>query len=368
MPVSIRCPNASCGKLLKLSDNMTTKPRVACPICRTQFVPSQAVVGHATGRPARSMPPPASVPANAAATWSIGANAATDAPIPSPTAAGKVSPPPGVPRQVGRFVVESFLGEGAFGEVYKARDPQLGRDVALKLAKADALTHARIERFLDEAKAAAKLRHPNIVPVFDAGKDQDRYYIASAYIAGRTLEADLEAARPTPARSAALVRKLAEALDYAHRQGIVHRDIKPANVMLDESGEPMLMDFGLARRLDEEQKRTQDGKVLGTPQYMSPEQARGQSKDAAARTEAVGEGHRSLPSRGAGVAEVDAPAHRRLRRVRPGRQNAVLHDGLDRRDRRGQAGQARRPARPRPGDAADVSGARRARETRDAPR
>ncbi|MEI7686226.1 MAG: protein kinase [Planctomycetota bacterium] len=187
--------------------------------------------------------------------------------------------PANAPRQVGRFVVVSKLGEGAFGEVYLARDPHLERDVALKLAKPEMLSSPeRVERFLREARSAAGLQHPNIVAVYDAGQEDGRYYIAAAFIPGRTLEAELKSARATPERVARWTRQLAEALAYAHGRGIVHRDVKPANVMLNERDEPMLMDFGLARRHDDEHARTQDGKILGTPQYMSPEQARGDMK------------------------------------------------------------------------------------------
>ena len=159
-----------------------------------------------------------------------------------------------------------------------AHDPQLDREVALKVAKASSLsTQKRVERFLREAKASAQLRHPNIVPVFDAGKDGERYYIAAAFIKGQTLEAALEKECFDGRRTAQVVRALAEALAYAHGEGIVHRDVKPANVMLDEKGQPLLMDFGLAARQEEAEKLTQEGAILGTPLYMAPEQARGQT-------------------------------------------------------------------------------------------
>ncbi|HJT79064.1 MAG TPA: serine/threonine-protein kinase, partial [Gemmataceae bacterium] len=171
-----------------------------------------------------------------------------------------------------------FLGEGAFGRVYEAYDPQLDRAVALKVAKPEQLGSAqRVQRFLREAKAAANLRHPHIVPVFEAGTDGGHHFIAAAFIPGRTLEAAVEEARPDFRRSAQLVRQLAGALAYAHGLGIVHRDVKPANVMLDERGDPLLMDFGLAARQEEAEKLTQDGARMGTPLYMAPEQWAGQA-------------------------------------------------------------------------------------------
>jgi tetratricopeptide (TPR) repeat protein/tRNA A-37 threonylcarbamoyl transferase component Bud32 len=186
------------------------------------------------------------------------------------------------PQHIGRFIVGARLGEGAFGVVYQAHDPQLDRPVALKVAKVSTLsTGTRVERFLREAKAAAQLRHPHIVPVFDAGQDGDLYYIAAALITGGTLGAAMKVERFDFRRTAQIVRALAEALGYAHGLGIVHRDVKPANVLLegDRDGSspprPLLTDFGLAARQEEAEKLTQEGAILGTPLYMAPEQARG---------------------------------------------------------------------------------------------
>jgi tetratricopeptide (TPR) repeat protein/tRNA A-37 threonylcarbamoyl transferase component Bud32 len=188
-----------------------------------------------------------------------------------------------LPRCIGRFEVRSRLGEGAFGIVYRARDPQLDREVALKVAKPHTLnTPLRVKRFLREARAAANLRHSNIVPVFDSGQDGDQYYIASAFIAGQTL-AELIRKQPVGAplesrRAALIVQRLADALGYAHKKGVVHRDVKPANVLLDEQDEPLLTDFGLALREEGAERLTQEGaRLMGTPAYMAPEQARGEA-------------------------------------------------------------------------------------------
>jgi WD40 repeat protein/tetratricopeptide (TPR) repeat protein len=181
-----------------------------------------------------------------------------------------------VPASIGRFEVRARLGEGAFGTVYQAYDPHLDRLVALKVAKPDALnSDRRVRRFLREARAAANLRHPHIVPVHDSGQDGELYYIASAFIAGRTLEAASAGGALDFRHSAAIVRQLAEALAYAHGQGVIHRDVKPANVLLDERGEALLTDFGLAARSEGEERLTQEGAGMGTPAYLAPEQAAG---------------------------------------------------------------------------------------------
>ena len=178
------------------------------------------------------------------------------------------------PQRLGRFEIVSRLGSGAFGTVYRAYDPLLDREVALKVPRAAAMDKPEVRaRFLREPKAAAQLRHPHIVPVYDAGTDGEYYYIASAYIEGNTLKELIDQERLDFRRAAQIVRDLAEALDYAHRMGVVHRDVKPANVMIDTEGDALLMDFGLARLESSDEKLTRLDSVLGTPAYMAPEQA-----------------------------------------------------------------------------------------------
>jgi len=178
--------------------------------------------------------------------------------------------------RVGRFIVRSVLGRGAFGMVYRAYDPVLDREVALKtprFADDDATSY---ERFLREAKAAAKLRHPNIVAVFESGEAEGEPFIASEYVDGTVLLALLKQQTIDIHTTVDWIRQVAEALDYAHSEGIVHRDIKPGNMMISRSGRPQIMDFGLAKRFEESAGVTTEGTIVGTPAYMSPEQARGQ--------------------------------------------------------------------------------------------
>jgi serine/threonine-protein kinase len=163
------------------------------------------------------------------------------------------TPSSNLPQRLGRFEIVRCLGEGAFGRVYEAHDPLLRRTVALKVAKPEQLAgQKRVERFQREARAAANLQHPHIVAVFDSGQDGQHHYIASALVPGRALSvvlAELPSGERLPLReSVQIVRKLAEALGYAHKQGVVHRDVKPGNVMLRDDGEPLILDFGIAAR------------------------------------------------------------------------------------------------------------------------
>jgi len=192
-----------------------------------------------------------------------------------------------LPEKLGRYVIKNLLGEGGFGCVYLGYDTMLDRDVALKIPRAGILLDEdAAQRFFREGRAAAQLRHPNIVPVYEAGQIGDVFYIASEFIAGITLRKQIESGwHPTHREAATLVSKLGSALHYAHNKRIIHRDVKPENVMLDESGEPMLVDFGLARRDEPDVLQTREGVLMGTPAYMSPEQARGESHLADARTD-----------------------------------------------------------------------------------
>jgi tRNA A-37 threonylcarbamoyl transferase component Bud32/lysophospholipase L1-like esterase len=188
------------------------------------------------------------------------------------------------PVRIGRFEILGVLGQGAFGRVYKAHDPKLDRHVAIKVPLQSALgSPDEVDRFLREARAAATLHHPNLCPVHEVGQDENgTYYIVMGYVEGTTLAAFLKDRKePLAAKQAALiVRKLALALGAAHAKGIVHRDLKPANIMVGrERKDVIIMDFGLARhRKNGDAKETREGVVMGTPAYMSPEQARGDVK------------------------------------------------------------------------------------------
>jgi WD40 repeat protein len=182
--------------------------------------------------------------------------------------------------QIGRFRIVRTLGRGGFGTVYQAYDPLLDRPIALKVPRFTDETPSLQARFLREAKAAARLRHPNIVTIFESGEADDHQYIASELVDGVPLSRMLRKG-PIDVRTAVdWVRQIAEALDYAHTEGIVHRDIKPSNIMMNRAGRPQIMDFGLAKRAaDAAAGMTMEGQIVGTPAYMAPEQARGKTAE-----------------------------------------------------------------------------------------
>jgi serine/threonine protein kinase/tetratricopeptide (TPR) repeat protein len=181
--------------------------------------------------------------------------------------------------EFGRYRIVRRLGRGGMGSVYLARDTQLARDVALKVPNFHDDEDSAVQaRFLQEARAAAVLRHVNICSVYDVGRIGVIHYLTMAYIEGEPLSNRLRGRTPLPVGEALeLTRVTALALAYAHRQGVIHRDLKPSNLMITPQGDPVIMDFGLARRGDQDSSRlTRTGETLGTLAYMPPEQLRGE--------------------------------------------------------------------------------------------
>jgi serine/threonine protein kinase len=183
---------------------------------------------------------------------------------------------PVFPMQVGRFLLTKRLGIGGMGAVYEAEDGALSRMVAVKMLRGFHFSTAdEMSRFEREAQAAARLDHPNIVPIYEIGEVDGCPFLSMKIIRGGTLADRLKSGGMTAEESATIMAKVAAAVGYAHEKGILHRDLKPANILLDEEGEPWLTDFGMARLSGTEVALTMTGAQIGTPHYMSPEQAAG---------------------------------------------------------------------------------------------
>jgi serine/threonine-protein kinase len=202
----------------------------------------------------------------------------------SPPAGGDAAPV-AVSGEFGGYELLEKIGEGGMGVVYKARQKSLGRTVALKMIQRGALaSSADVARFRAEAAAAAHLEHPQIVPVYEVGEQEGQPYFSMKHIAGSTLAKKLADGPLAPRETALLLLPVCRAIAHAHQHGIIHRDLKPSNILIDADGQPLVSDFGLAKRIDVEhganeaqapETLTRTGAILGTPSYMSPEQAAG---------------------------------------------------------------------------------------------
>ncbi len=251
MPMLVQCPNPACKASCSVAEP-TSGRQFKCPKCDQPFALKQTFDGQKSDTK-KSQP------------------------------SSNTNPFPVLPAEFGRYRILQLLGKGGMGAVYLAQDSQLGRQVALKVPFFDASeSPQRVERFVREARSAAALHHPNICTVFDAGQIDGRPFITMAHIAGTPLEQEIDPEAPlSQLRAAEIVRKVALALEHAHGKGIVHRDLKPANVILENNGEPVVMDFGLAKQVvsvdPNEGKLTRIGAILGTPSYMAPEQVKGES-------------------------------------------------------------------------------------------
>lgn len=189
--------------------------------------------------------------------------------------------------RLGKFELQAELGAGSFGYVFRARDTELDRTVAVKIQRAGSLaTEHEASRFLREARSVAQLKHPGVVSLHEIGQTDDGVcFLVTEFIEGQTLEERMKSAPMAPPQAAELVASVADALQYAHAQGVIHRDVKPSNILIDKQDQPHLTDFGLAKRATGEMTMTSEGRVMGTPAYMSPEQARGESHTVDARSD-----------------------------------------------------------------------------------
>jgi serine/threonine-protein kinase len=182
-----------------------------------------------------------------------------------------------IPAIIGRYQVVRRIGQGGMGALYLAQDPKLDREIVIKLLIDD--NDELRERFAREARSAARLRHPHIVTIFDVGDWEGQPFIAMEYIQGHTLAEIIRGSSPlSTVRKLRLIEELCDGLAFAHKTGVVHRDVKPANIMVDANGSLKILDFGIAR-IAESAGMTQAGMLIGSLNYMSPEQVTGQVVD-----------------------------------------------------------------------------------------
>jgi serine/threonine-protein kinase len=188
--------------------------------------------------------------------------------------------PAALPRTFGEYTLEAQLGQGGMGVVYRARHQRLGRVVALKMiSRGELASDTDLARFRTEAQAAARLQHPNIVPVYEVHEHDHQPYYTMLLVEGTTLARRLAEGPLPPHEAAQILLCVARAVHYAHENDVLHRDLKPANILLDRDGRPLVTDFGLAKCMESGASLTRTGTVLGTPAYMAPEQALGRHGD-----------------------------------------------------------------------------------------
>ena len=234
------------------------------------IAPAAPLINHFAEEPSTSVHEEATVPPTGDVTVNLESSAS-------------LSSGPALPahiRYFGDYEIIRELARGGMGIVFLARQISLNRKVALKMILAGQLANETdVKRFYTEAEAAANLDHPGIVPIFEVGQHEGQHYFSMGFVEGQSLSHRL-ADGPLATREAAeLIRRVSEAIEYAHQHGVIHRDLKPANILLDQNGKPRVTDFGLAKKVQGDSSLTGSGQIMGTPSYMPPEQAGGNRGD-----------------------------------------------------------------------------------------
>lgn len=243
-------------------------PELAAELKKLRLVHNARLMAGMTG----ASPPVA----GDAPTTAHGGNAPPRMPLDQPPLPVALVKEPVKVRYFGDYELLEELGRGGMGVVYKAKQVSLNRLVAIKMLLAGTMaSEEEVKRFYSEAEAAGHLEHPHIVPIYEVGEHQGTHYFSMANVRGRSLQELLRDGPLPPKKAAAYLAKVADAIAYAHSQGVLHRDIKPHNILIDEQDEPRVTDFGLAKRTDLQSEMTHSGQILGTPSYMPPEQALG---------------------------------------------------------------------------------------------
>ncbi|NJL94187.1 MAG: serine/threonine protein kinase [Anaerolineae bacterium] len=189
----------------------------------------------------------------------------------------------------GRYEVKELIGRGGMAMVYRAAQPAMGRDVAIKVILPDVGSGPEfVQRFQQEAQIVARLEHPHILPVYDFGEYRGQAYLVMRLLEAGDLQDHIRRGMPSLQEATRLISQIASALTYAHQQGIIHRDLKPQNVLMDNGGNPYLTDFGIAKAIGATSQMTQTGALMGTPAYMAPEQWRTEPVDATTDVYALG--------------------------------------------------------------------------------
>jgi len=256
--ISVGCSN--CGHIIELDGSPPSE--LFCPRCKKKItIPAEQTENAA--RPVRTVK-----------------HADGAGKIPAPIALSAES----AGQMFRNYEIIGEISRGAMGIVYKARQVNLNRIVALKvLIATDQAREEQIERFYRETQSVARLRHPNIIPIYDMGVEKGVYYFSMEFVEGESLESKIERGKIAPAHAIEIIEQVASAIHHAHERGIIHRDIKPANILIDQTGRVQVTDFGLAKELGKSGTRT--GITVGTPHYMSAEQARGESSEVDERSD-----------------------------------------------------------------------------------